>query len=186
VVETPVEFTNRGNDQIMTNGTAVDVTERVARIHYDMTSAHDPVLSDDTSPAYRASRDLLLALIGAAYPDVAARDVYDVWCGRHAHITHCVDIVRADMVRRDATPAHPANTGPEWLTAKQAAERAGRHVVVVRAALVSGELHGHQRCERGRWSVCPASVDAWIASDGHRSRHTSERACVCQRILTAR
>jgi len=55
----------------------------------------------------------------------------------------------------------------DWLTPAQVAARmreggSKTHVVTVRKALESGELHGHQRVHRGRWAVPAAAVDAWI------------------------
>lgn len=57
----------------------------------------------------------------------------------------------------------------DWLTpaqvaAKLPARRGGtKHVVTVRKALESGELHGHQPSgRRGHWSVSAEAVDAWI------------------------
>ena len=73
-----------------------------------------------------------------------------------------------------------------WLTAAQAAQRAGRHPVVVRAALYAGELHGHQRTERGHWRVHVDSVDAWIRADPQRAARASQRACGCARVVPQR
>lgn len=52
----------------------------------------------------------------------------------------------------------------DWLTPAQVAERRGgrTHVVTVRKALESGELHGHQRKRGGRWLVAASAVDAWV------------------------
>jgi hypothetical protein len=72
-----------------------------------------------------------------------------------------------------------------WLTAQQVASRAGRHVVRVRAALYAGELHGHQRTDRGHWRVHVDSVDAWIRAE-HNAARASARACGCTRVVPVR
>lgn len=71
----------------------------------------------------------------------------------------------------------------EWLTPAQVAAsvpaRQGKtmHVVTVRKALESGELHGHQRMRRGHWTVSAEAVDAWIKGlDG-------VAACGCRQRL---
>ncbi|MCA1195103.1 helix-turn-helix domain-containing protein [Saccharopolyspora sp. 6V] len=71
-------------------------------------------------------------------------------------------------------------TAPAWLTAVQAAEHAARHVVTVRRALESGELHGHQARRGGPWRLRPAAVDAWIT--GTDGRH----ACGCSAVSPLR
>ena len=70
------------------------------------------------------------------------------------------------------------STEVEWLTPAEVAKKRGgkTHVVTVRRALESGELHGHQRKRRGHWSVNALAVDAWITGlDG-------TAACGCARL----
>lgn len=54
-------------------------------------------------------------------------------------------------------------------TTEQAAEYSGRHVVTIRKALESGELHGGQRKKHGRWSLRVECLDAWC--DGKPCHH---------------
>jgi hypothetical protein len=67
-----------------------------------------------------------------------------------------------------------------WLTPQQVAIATGRHVVTVRLALTTGELHGHQNCQGGRWRVHPDSVEAWI-----RGLDTTA-PCGCRQLRSAR
>ena len=68
----------------------------------------------------------------------------------------------------------------EWQTPQKVSESAGRHITTVWLALESGELHGHQRARRGRWSIHPDAVDAWIRGlDG-------AAACGCARVRLTR
>lgn len=52
-----------------------------------------------------------------------------------------------------------------WLNVDQAAEHAGNHVVTIRKALQSGELHGSQRTKGGRWRIHVACLDSWCAGE---------------------
>jgi hypothetical protein len=51
---------------------------------------------------------------------------------------------------------------PEWLTPKQAGERAKRHWRTVTDACRSGELHGVQRHKNASWRIEAACLDAWV------------------------
>lgn len=68
----------------------------------------------------------------------------------------------------------------DWLTPDEVAAATARHVVTVRAALRSGELHGHQRARRGPWTVNRDSVEAW------RRGMNGTAACGCARLKLAR
>ncbi|WP_103348974.1 helix-turn-helix domain-containing protein [Amycolatopsis sp. CA-128772] len=85
-----------------------------------------------------------------------------------------------DHVRGGGAAGDVVEPSP-WLTADQAAVRAGRHVVRVRGALAAGELHGHQRTKKGRWRVHVDAVDAWVRGDERTAARDSERACGCNR-----
>ncbi len=67
-------------------------------------------------------------------------------------------------------------TGVEWMTTKQVADKANRHVNRVREALENGSLHGHQRKFRGPWIVDPACVDPWLLGLDSRA------ACRCREL----
>ncbi|MBB1153956.1 helix-turn-helix domain-containing protein [Amycolatopsis dendrobii] len=65
----------------------------------------------------------------------------------------------------------------DWMTPHQVAAEYDRHPMTVYKALECGELHGHQKKRRGRWSVLRASVEAWMRGmDG-------ETACGCRKHL---
>ena len=49
------------------------------------------------------------------------------------------------------------------LTTAEASEYARRHVVTIRRALESRELHGEQRVPGGPWSIREECVDAYLA-----------------------
>jgi hypothetical protein len=91
------------------------------------------------------------------------------------------------MTQHDQEPRERSDTvetlHSPWLTAQQAAERSGRHVVRVRAALLSGDLHGHQRRDRGHWRVHVDALDAWVGADASSGARVSQRACACQRAV---
>lgn len=70
-----------------------------------------------------------------------------------------------------------------WATTRQAATQAGRHPDTVRAAAESGELHGHQRARRGRWTFAEAAVDAWVQRLDDRAQR---EACGCSRLRAVR
>lgn len=55
------------------------------------------------------------------------------------------------------------------LTTEQVAVAASRHVVTIRLALVSGELHGTQHVKGGRWLVREDCFEAWL--DGEKCEH---------------
>ena len=50
----------------------------------------------------------------------------------------------------------------EWLTAKQAGERAQRHWRTVTDACRAGELHGVQRSVNASWRIEADCLDAWV------------------------
>lgn len=60
---------------------------------------------------------------------------------------------------------------PDLLTTQEAALAARCHVVTIRKALASGELHGQQRRGRGRWLIKRNCLEAWLA--GRRCVHES-------------
>lgn len=62
------------------------------------------------------------------------------------------------------------------LTPSEAAAIARRHPVTVRKALEAGELHGFQRTKRGRWSVFPDCLQAWV--EGRPCVHKVEQSNV--------
>ena len=68
----------------------------------------------------------------------------------------------------------------DWETTSQLAARVQRHVVTVRRAAESGELHGHQTGRGGRWSFKPEAGDAWVEG------RDSESACGCRALRLAR
>lgn len=57
------------------------------------------------------------------------------------------------------------------LTPAQAAVVAQLHPQTIYLALESGELHGSQRVKRGRWSIRPGCLDAFL--DGQKCEHQS-------------
>lgn len=57
---------------------------------------------------------------------------------------------------------------------EQAADYSGRHVVTIRKALESGELHGAQRRPKGRWSIRAECLEAWC--DGEQCQHQAAGA----------
>lgn len=59
------------------------------------------------------------------------------------------------------TPAMPT----KLLTVDQAAALTQRHPTTVRRALEAGELHGHQRVKRGRWTIATECATAWALGD---------------------
>ncbi len=67
-----------------------------------------------------------------------------------------------------------------WLSVAAAAHRRGCSTRTVRIALETGELHGHQPCFRGRWTIRTESVDAWIRGE------SSASACGCSEIARRR
>jgi hypothetical protein len=69
---------------------------------------------------------------------------------------------------------------PAWLTPRQVAKRVHRGIDAVYEALESGELHGHQRKRKGRWTVRPAAADAWNVDDN------SLAACECRKLRLAK
>ena len=66
----------------------------------------------------------------------------------------------------------------EFLTAEQAAKRAGVSRPTVSRALKFGDLPGN-RDNLGRWSILPADVDAWAEKtrtrSGFRNEHRTQR-----------
>lgn len=52
--------------------------------------------------------------------------------------------------------------GRTWHSTSTAAEYADRATVTVLKACESGELHGVQRKQRGRWRIHVDCLDAWI------------------------
>lgn len=64
----------------------------------------------------------------------------------------------------------------EWMTPRQVAEKTGRGVNRIRLALESGDLHGHQSAQGGRWSVDPACIDPWVVG------LDSLTACCCRSL----
>jgi hypothetical protein len=56
-----------------------------------------------------------------------------------------------------------------YLTVAQAAAASNRHPVTLWRALESGQLHGSQRMARGKWSIRPECLDAWL--DGQCCEH---------------
>lgn len=54
-------------------------------------------------------------------------------------------------------------TAPSWLTVTQAAAEAQLHEMTVYKRLQSGEIHGHQRTRKGRWSVHRSALDAHLS-----------------------
>jgi hypothetical protein len=82
------------------------------------------------------------------------------------------DILAASAPSNDTQP----QVDPAWLTPRQVANRVHRSIDAVYEALQSGELHGHQRKRKGRWTVRPAAADAWNAGGN------SESACECRRL----
>lgn len=55
------------------------------------------------------------------------------------------------------------------LTPDQAAALAGRATITIYRALEAGLLHGTQQTTRGRWSIRPECLDAWL--DGDKCTH---------------
>ena len=48
-----------------------------------------------------------------------------------------------------------------WLSAREAAERSGRHQNTVRRACEAGDLHGGQPKKRGNWRIHVDCLDPW-------------------------
>lgn len=78
----------------------------------------------------------------------------------------------------------------QWLSSKQASDRAGKHVQSVRRAVELGELHGHQRLdERGRpipksrWTFHPDAVDVFVQGGDERAQR---QACGCAGLRAVR
>lgn len=76
------------------------------------------------------------------------------------------------MSAQPESPPHPWHRA--WGNAHEVAAYSDRHYSTVIRALRSGELHGHQRSDHGRWRIHIASVDAWIAGQADTSR-----SCEC-------
>lgn len=74
-----------------------------------------------------------------------------------------------------------------WLTVAEAARLSRRHPETVRDALKAGELHGHQKHARGRWTVHVDSVTAWIEADNAAvAAISSARMCSCGKVRILR
>jgi hypothetical protein len=86
------------------------------------------------------------------------------------------DTLAASAPSSDTQP----QVDPAWLTPRQVANRVHRSIDAVYEALESGELHGHQRKRKGRWTVRPAAADAWNA-DGN-----SAASCGCRKLRLAK
>ena len=56
----------------------------------------------------------------------------------------------------------------------QAAVVADRAPITIYRALESGSLHGTQQANRGRWSIRPECLDAWL--DGEPCAHKAKVA----------
>ena len=52
-----------------------------------------------------------------------------------------------------------------WLSTRQAAEVAGRHVVTIRRALEAGDLHGGQRKPGASWRIHRDCLTAWLLGE---------------------
>lgn len=52
-----------------------------------------------------------------------------------------------------------------WLSTREAAKAAGRHLNTVKLALTSGELVGEKNTRSGRWRISQAALNAWISSE---------------------
>lgn len=74
-----------------------------------------------------------------------------------------------------------------WLTVAEVARLSRRHPEFVRDALKAGELHGHQKHARGRWTVSHGSATAWIHTDDPAvAAIASARACECGKVRILR
>jgi hypothetical protein len=66
-----------------------------------------------------------------------------------------------------------------WLTKAEDAHRARRSVNRTNLALDRADLHGHQRCRGGRWTVHIDAVDAWTRGLDEQAQMA---ACGCVRL----
>lgn len=62
------------------------------------------------------------------------------------------------------------------LTVRTAAEAACRAEITIYRALEGKELHGEQRVKRGRWTIRPECLDAWL--DNKKCEHQMAAATV--------
>lgn len=66
------------------------------------------------------------------------------------------------------------------LTTEQVAAAASRHVVTIRLALMSGDLHGTQHVKGGRWLIREDCAEAW--TDGEKCEHQRGNVTPIRRI----
>lgn len=71
----------------------------------------------------------------------------------------------------------------DWQTATQVADRIRRNVCTVQRIAATGELHGHQRKFKGRWTFAAAAVDAYVQGLDDR---VQREACGCARLRAVR
>lgn len=69
------------------------LAEQVERTHYAVATSDDPNVSHGGWPVYQHSQGLFLAAIKAAYPDLDAEEVYDVWLDCMEPVAHCARVV---------------------------------------------------------------------------------------------
>lgn len=122
---------------------------------------------------------------------VVATQLHSIGCscavahsGWELQTCDCVCIVAFMQSANQHRKGHPmGNEAPVFLTTKQASDRAQRHPVTVRMALISGDLHGSQPSAGGHWRIQSACVDAWVMGTlcEHRSNVTQ-----IQRLRPAR
>jgi hypothetical protein len=77
--------------EIMTD--ARRIAEEAAQHHYAVATHEDAEINNGDSAVYQASQALLLAAIGAAYPELDAHRVYLVWVETMASVAHCAATV---------------------------------------------------------------------------------------------
>jgi hypothetical protein len=82
-----------------------EFVEIVRELHYLVVSSTNPDISHEefqedrtrkSGKIYNCSRDLFLAAIRTAYPDVDAERVYHVWADCNESIDYCVGVVRTE------------------------------------------------------------------------------------------
>ena len=89
-----------------------------------------------------------------------------------------LDFLEAEQ-HRDRPAVQAPQPDSTWLTTEEAASRRGwKHPGSIRRFADSGELHGHKRSKRGRWTFMSDAVDAWARGAGEAAQID---ACGCVR-----
>lgn len=105
---------------------ATDVLAQRAEIarreHFANATSEDIARADGDGPIYRASHAALLSAIAAAYPDVQAADVYDVWADCNESIAYCAWWVRKNgpLSAQYSATEDTEDTETDWVDALQA------------------------------------------------------------------